>query len=80
MFFQDENGEWYYEDSSYNQEGGEGNEGYEGWYQDEYGNWLNQFDWKQVLIKKCNQILKCIDSGGKKYALYSPFAMSMVQT
>ena len=20
----------------------------EGWYQDEYGNWLNQFDWKQV--------------------------------
>ena len=42
----------------------------EGWYQDEYGNWLNQFDWKQVLIKKCNQILKCIDSGGKKYALY----------
>ena len=35
----------------------------EGWYQDEYGNWLNQFDWKQVLIKKCNQILKFIDSG-----------------
>ena len=23
----------------------------EGWYQDEYGNWLNQFDWKQVFIK-----------------------------
>ena len=22
----------------------------EGWYQDEYGNWLNQFDWKQVRI------------------------------
>ena len=20
----------------------------EGWYQDESGNWLNQFDWKQV--------------------------------
>ena len=23
----------------------------EGWYQDEYGNWLNQFDWKQVRTK-----------------------------
>ena len=22
----------------------------EGWYQDEYGNWLNQFDWKQVIF------------------------------
>ena len=22
----------------------------EGWYQDEYGNWLNQFDWKQVQL------------------------------
>ena len=32
----------------------EGDTGYpdnyeEGWYQDEYGNWLNQFDWKQVI-------------------------------
>ena len=37
LCFQDESGEWYYEDSSYNYEGGEGNESYEGWYQDENG-------------------------------------------
>ena len=30
----------------------------EGWYQDEYGNWLNQFDWKQVQ----QTFLKCLQA------------------
>ena len=43
-------------DNIYNYDQEEGETGYpdnydEGWYQDEYGNWLNQFDWKQVNTK-----------------------------
>ena len=30
----------------------------EGWYQDESENWLNQFDWKQVIkLKYCKKVL-----------------------
>lgn len=37
-------------DNNYYEEGSE-NYQEEGWYQDEYGNWLNQYYWKEVSPK-----------------------------
>jgi hypothetical protein len=53
-------------DNAYSSSSGQPDNYEEGWYQDESGNWLNQFDWKQV--RNCIYICFCdqayIGTGG----------------